>query len=133
ADEQAAGTAPPDGEAAWTRVAPGDEVLRASDEVVEGVALPQQLAVLVPLPPHLSPTSHVCDREGETSVEQAEAGGVEHRVVRKLIGAIAVEQERTMPPRRLRHHLPVNGEEAEPVLAVDDRDRHLYPVLRGRP
>ena len=58
-----------------------------------------------------------------------------------------------MPLRRLRRHLPVNGEElfvplhlplrrlrrhlpinrAEPVLAVDDRDRHLHPVLRGRP
>jgi hypothetical protein len=53
-------------------VAQPDQVLGAGDEVGEGVALPEQLAVLVPLAPELPAAPDVGDGEGEPAFEEVE-------------------------------------------------------------
>src|SRR5216683_982 len=99
ADEQTPRAPATDGELPRIRVAAVDELDRARDEVIERVGLVQELAVLVPLPANLSPTSDVGDRENETAVEQAEPRCVEHGIAGQLVGAIAVEQGRIRTAR----------------------------------
>src|SRR2546427_679643 len=71
ADEQPSGAAPADGELSRIRIPAVDELDRTPDEVVESVGLAEELAVLVPLPPHLAAAPDVGDRENEAAVEQA--------------------------------------------------------------
>ena len=66
-----AGAAPGGGDAAGGGVSLGDQVFGAIDEVVEGVALVQQLAGFVPVPAHFHAAPDVGDGKDETTVDQA--------------------------------------------------------------
>jgi hypothetical protein len=68
--------------------------LRAGHEVGEGVALQQELAVLVPPPAHLAAAAHVRDGKHEAAVQQREPGAAEVGVVGDFVGAVGVEQQR---------------------------------------
>src|SRR4029077_12644024 len=94
-DEEPAGAPAADRDAIGCGVAVRDELQGARDEVVESVALLEKAAVLVPLPPHLATPPHVRDRIHEPAVEEAEPVRIEHRVARRLIGAVAVQQKRS--------------------------------------
>ena len=87
---------------------------------MEGVGLLQELAILVPVPAELSPTSDVGDGENESPVEEAEPRGVEHGIAWDLVCAVAVKQ-------RWIGSVQLNA------LAVDDRHRHPHPVGGGGP
>ena len=63
----------------------GDEVLSHSNEVVEGVLLLQELAVLVPLPAHVTAAADVRDGIREAAVDQAQLVAVEPGVIGHLI------------------------------------------------
>src|SRR5260370_17828836 len=94
ADEQASRAAAADGELTGIRVALLDQLDRARDEVIERVGLAQELAVLVPLPAHLSPASDVDDRKDDTASEQAAPPGVEHGIGGKPGRAVAGRRTR---------------------------------------
>ena len=93
-------------------------MLGAGDEVGEGVLLLQQLAVLVPLPPHLLSAADVRHGIHEAAIQQADAQRVEARVHAVAVRTVPVKQQ------RVRSVLPE-------TLAVDQRDRHADAVLRG--
>jgi len=93
---------------------------RDVDEVVEGVALPEELAVLVPAPAHLLAAAHVRERVDEAAVEQRQPRDRERRVHGRPVRAVGVLQHRRAAV------LP------EPD-AVDERHRHLRAVARLGP
>ena len=96
-----------------------DQRARRRLEVGEGVGLLLALAVEVPAPALVRAAAHVGDGIDEAAVDQREAVGRERRRHRHAIGAVAVEQERRAAvPRQ--------------VAPVQDRDRHLGAVVRGR-
>ena len=95
-----------------------DEVPGHRDEVGEGVLLLQQLAPLVPQPAHLAAAANVRDREHHPAVQQGQPRDGEPRVLRGLVGAVAVK------------HCRSREVDARPI---DERDRDPGPVLGHRP
>ena len=81
------------------RVSVVDQVQGAVDEVRERVALVQQLAVLVPLAAHLAAAADMGDGEDHAAVELGQARDGETGLDRVLIGAVAVEVQRTRARR----------------------------------
>ena len=72
AHEEAAGTSAASHEARGRRIPVRDQVLRAGDEVGEGVGLVLEPSGLVPRATHLAAAPDVGDREDEAAVEQRE-------------------------------------------------------------
>ena len=88
------------------------------DEIGERVALLQHLAVFVPRPAELTPTTDVRDGEHHATVEQRQPGDGEPGVLTRLVGTVAVQQHR----RRILQTHPVH-----------DRDGHPRAVGGHRP
>ena len=79
-----------------------DQMLAAGDEVGEGVALVEELPVLVPLPAHLAASAHMGDREDHTAVQLGKTRDRESGIDRVLVRSVAVEVHRA----RFRSRLP---------------------------
>ena len=128
AHQQAAGRAALGDEGRRGRVPLGDEVARTVDEVREGVALGEELAVLVPLPAHLAAAAHVRHREDHAAVELGQPRDREPGLDGVLVGAVPVEvhgpggtarlAERALPDERDGDRRAVGGPRPHPRLPV---------------
>src|SRR5579875_2670929 len=96
------------------------QVLGAGDEVGEGVALAQHLAVVIPAAAELAAAADVRDRVHEAAVQQREPGNREARVPGDLVTAVPVEQQR-------------RAAVARGALRAHQRDRYFRPVGGRRP
>src|SRR5205085_10374536 len=89
----------------------------------EGVALVEELAVLVPAATHLSAATHVGDGVREPAVEQAEAHGREARVDAVLVGTVPVQEAGTtvgpvLPPGQRDGHSGAVGGRGPPAIRL---------------
>mmetsp|Transcript_105899 Transcript_105899/g.299352 ORF Transcript_105899/g.299352 Transcript_105899/m.299352 type:complete len:587 (-) Transcript_105899:269-2029(-) len=152
AEEQAAGAPALDREPVRRGDAQLDQALGAGDEVHEGVALGQVLALLlVPVPPHLAAPPDAGNAVDHAAVQVRERVHIEGRVNADAVGAVAVEQAGPGPGAPLAiqqalqvHHAhrdlrAVGGLREDAPAGVLGRveARHLLPpdglqALRGR-
>ena len=120
ADQQAAGAAAHRADPARVGIALAHQVAGDVDEVVEGVPLEHQPALVVPAPAEFLAAAHVGDGVDEAAVDQRQHGGAEGRVLRGAVGAVAVLVERRAAVARR-------------VAVVEQRDGHARAVARRRP
>ncbi len=106
--QEATGRHPASRDAALLGHAAFEEVFGRGDEVGEGVDLVAHAAALVPQAAHLPASSDVRDGEDDPPVEERELGGIEPRVDRRFVSAIAIEE---------------SGSREDQVLSVDQTDR----------
>ena len=102
---------------AGRRVALRAQEFRGRDEVRERIRLPQELAVLVPVPALLGAAADMRDRIDEATVDQRQPASRKRSRHRVAIGAVAIQQQRR---RAVRLH----------VAAMQDRDRNGFAVGR---
>ena len=88
-------------------------------EIVERVRLLLALAVEIPAPALVGAAADMRDGVDKAAIDQRQPVGGERGRHRHAVGAVAVEQQRRLAV-------------AHQVLAMQDRDRHLRAVMRGR-
>src|ERR1051325_1538092 len=94
------------------RVLVRDQVLGARDEVAHTIHLLLARAVILPAPPFLAATAHVCDRIDAAALDPRDARRREPGPLDRAIAAVRVEQRRRIARERR-------------VLAPDDCERNL--------
>src|SRR5580700_537251 len=104
--EQSTGAGAADRQAFAGREVLRNQVVGASAKVSEGVALVEQLAVLIPASPQFAAATNVGDRENEAAIKQAQPLRAEGGVDGVLVGTVSVEQRRRRAVQR--NVAPVN-------------------------
>src|ERR1700739_4440850 len=94
AHEQASGAATFDEETIFGSPLLLDEVFGTVNEIVEGVLLVHELAIVVPMLAHVVAAANVRDDESEAAVEQDQARGRKVGGRTETIGTVSVKKER---------------------------------------